>query len=93
MWQLALSLLVARIGTHDVHHTTAADDLALIAHSLNAGSDFHLSLPNSTSTWVLAKHMNIDLVGLGVQGLLALIKWRISPHFWQSSGNPCPLPP
>jgi hypothetical protein len=38
---LTLTLLVARIGADDVDHAAAADDLAMLANSLNAGSDFH----------------------------------------------------
>jgi hypothetical protein len=32
---------MARVATDDVHHPAAADDLAFIADSLNAGFDFH----------------------------------------------------
>jgi hypothetical protein len=32
---------MTRIAADDAHHPTAADDLALIANSLNAGFDFH----------------------------------------------------
>jgi hypothetical protein len=32
---------MAWIAADDVHDPTAADDLALIANSLNAGFDFH----------------------------------------------------
>jgi hypothetical protein len=32
---------MARVAADDVHDPTAADDLALIANSLNAGFDFH----------------------------------------------------
>jgi hypothetical protein len=38
---LTLALFVARIGADNVDHTTAADDLAMLANSLDAGSDFH----------------------------------------------------
>ena len=38
---LTLALLMARVAADDSHHPTAADDLALIANSLNAGFDFH----------------------------------------------------
>jgi len=36
-----LALFVARIAANDVHHPTAADDLAVFTHSLNAGTNFH----------------------------------------------------
>jgi hypothetical protein len=32
---------MARVTADDVHHPPAADDLAFIADSLNAGFDFH----------------------------------------------------
>jgi hypothetical protein len=38
---LSLALLVARIGADNVDHAAAADDLAMLADSLDAGSDFH----------------------------------------------------
>jgi hypothetical protein len=38
---LTLALLVARIGADNVDHAAAADDLAMLANSLDAGSDFH----------------------------------------------------
>jgi hypothetical protein len=36
-----LTLLVTRIGADDKDHAAAADDLAMFANSLDAGSDFH----------------------------------------------------
>jgi len=36
---------MTRIGADDKDHATAADDLAMFANSLNAGSDFHGSTP------------------------------------------------
>jgi hypothetical protein len=42
---------MARVAAHDVHHTTAADDLALVANALDAGFDFHRSIPNSAMQW------------------------------------------
>jgi hypothetical protein len=36
-----LALFVARVAADDVHDAAAADDLAFIANSLNAGFDFH----------------------------------------------------
>jgi hypothetical protein len=38
---LSLPLLMARIAAHDEHHPAAADDLAVIANSLHAGTYFH----------------------------------------------------
>jgi hypothetical protein len=38
---LTLALFVAWVAADDVHDPAAADDLALIANSLNAGFDFH----------------------------------------------------
>src|SRR6185369_6814449 len=40
--KLTLALLVARVAADDVHHSAAADDLAFVANSLNAGFDFHM---------------------------------------------------
>ena len=40
--KLALSLLVLGILADDHNATFALDDLALLAHGLNRGSDFHL---------------------------------------------------
>jgi hypothetical protein len=36
-----LSLFVARIAAHDADHAPAANDLALIANTPDAGTDFH----------------------------------------------------
>jgi hypothetical protein len=38
---LTLALFVAGIGADDVDHAAAAYDLAMLANSLDAGSDFH----------------------------------------------------
>jgi hypothetical protein len=38
---LTLALLMARIGADNIDHAAAADDLAVLANSLDAGSDFH----------------------------------------------------
>jgi hypothetical protein len=38
---LALPLLVARVGADDAHRAVAADHLALLAHLLHRGTDFH----------------------------------------------------
>lgn len=46
----ALSLLVAGVRADDVHHTAAADDLAILTNSLDAGPDFHNSLGEPFST-------------------------------------------
>ena len=40
--KLALSLLVLGILANDHNATFALDDLALLAHGLHRGSDFHL---------------------------------------------------
>ena len=40
-----LTLLVARIAAHDVHHSTATHDLALIANAFHASSDLHRNHP------------------------------------------------
>jgi hypothetical protein len=37
----SLPLLVAGIGADDEHHSTTADDLALVAHATNAGANLH----------------------------------------------------
>jgi hypothetical protein len=42
---------VARIAAHDADHATTANDLALIANTPNAGTDFH---GNTHSTEKLA---------------------------------------
>lgn len=39
--ELALALLVLRVGTNDHDPTTAADDTALVTHFLNRCSNFH----------------------------------------------------
>jgi hypothetical protein len=39
--QSALALLVPRVGTNHEDNATAANDLAVLADSFNAGSDFH----------------------------------------------------
>jgi hypothetical protein len=38
---LTLSLFVARVAAHDADHTSAAHDLALVANTADAGTDFH----------------------------------------------------
>jgi hypothetical protein len=39
--ELALPLFVAGVAAHDVHHAAAADNLAILANTLDAGTDFH----------------------------------------------------
>ena len=46
---------MARIAANDSHDPTAANDLALIANSLNAGFDFHGNIRQA---------VNISIYGL-----------------------------
>lgn len=45
----ALSLLVLGIYANHAHHAFALDDLALVAHFLNARSNFHPFLRSDSS--------------------------------------------
>ena len=68
---------MARIAAHDVHHAAAANDLALITNTLNAGFDFHRSTrlgPKRTRAdepplWKGGKRLNIRPLRRVVQGL------------------------
>jgi hypothetical protein len=51
---LALTLFVTRIAAHHIDATFAAHDLAVLADSFNASSDFHLFLTPGPSRWVEA---------------------------------------
>jgi hypothetical protein len=42
--RLALALLVPGIAANHEHHAAAADDLAILTNSFDAGADFHDSL-------------------------------------------------
>ena len=42
---LALALLVAGVVANDPHHALAADHLALVADSFDAGANLHLRTP------------------------------------------------
>lgn len=50
---------MARIGTDDVHHSSAADDLAMFTDALNAGTNFHGGI--TAGTWNFDKRLNIAL--------------------------------
>jgi hypothetical protein len=48
-----LPLLVTRVAANDVYHAAAADHLALITNTLNAGSYFHGNTPDDSFSAVV----------------------------------------
>jgi len=73
-----LALFVARIGTDDVHHSAAADDLAMFTDTLDAGTNFHGGI--TAGTWNLDKRLNIALApGCGQA---PSVQWSVASGQW-----------
>lgn len=53
--QLALSLLMFRVGTNNINPAESFNDLAFLAHGFYGGSDFHKII---SSFWLCALWLN-----------------------------------
>src|SRR3954451_22767018 len=64
---LALTLLVARVLADDAHRTVSADNLALLSHLLDRGSDLHrclllVAVRDTTTAEVVRRELDLHPV-------------------------------